>query len=192
MKSSATQHLQTDTELVQKISSGDETAFSELYSRYNLPVYNFILRLIHQAHAAEDILQEVFLAVWQGSKKFLGKSTVKTWVFRIAYNQTISWIRKNKKTFRQHQNIDELPIIQDETSPENSLIKLWQTAQIRSAIERLSYNHRSVIELTFIHGFSYQEIADIMKCPVGTVKSRMSYALRYLKTDIDTKYKNDF
>ena len=117
---------------------------------------------------------------------------MKTWVFRIAYNQTISWIRKNKKAFRQHQNIDELPIIQDEISPENSLIELWQTAQIRSAIGRLSYNHRSVIELTFIHGFSYQEIADIMKCPVGTVKSRMSYALRYLKTDIDTKHKNDF
>ncbi len=192
MKSSASPTHQTDLELVQNISTGDEIAFNELYSRYNLPVYNFLIQLIHQTHAAEDLLQEVFLAVWQGSNKFRGKSTVKTWVFRIAYNQAISWIRKNKKKGWQHQNIDELSVIIDETSPERALIELWQAAEIKSAIEQLSHKHRSVIELTFVHGFSYQEIADIMKCPVGTVKSRMSYALRYLKTDVETKHKNDF
>jgi RNA polymerase sigma-70 factor (ECF subfamily) len=177
----------TDLELVQQISAGDEAAFSELYARYNLPVFNFILRLTQQAIAAEDLLQEVFLAVWGGAGRFRGKSTVKTWVFRIAYHRTISWLRKNKKAYRLHQNIDEFPLISDEPSPESTLIEQWQEAQIRSAIKRLSPKHRSVIELTFVHGFSYQETAEIMKCPVGTVKSRMSYALRYLKTDLSTK-----
>ena len=100
----------TDIELIQKIAAGDEAAFSELYSRYNQPVYNFILRLLHQTPAAEDLLQDVFLAVWQGASQFRGKSTVKTWVFRIAYYQAISWLRKNKKADQIHRDIDDYHI----------------------------------------------------------------------------------
>ena len=192
MTSTSPVHPQTDLELVQKISSGDEIAFNDLYTRYKLQVYNFIFRLTNQQDVAEDILQEVFLAVWQGSSRFLSKSTVKTWLFRIAYNQSISWLRKYRKSFQLQQSIDELPIISDELSPEGSLIEHWQEAQIKSAIARLSHNHRSVIELTFVHGFSYHEIAKIMNCPVGTVKSRMNYALRYIKSDYLIKSPNEF
>jgi RNA polymerase sigma-70 factor (ECF subfamily) len=177
----------TDLELLQKISTGDDVAFSQLYSRYNQSVYNFILRLTHQSPAAEDLLQDVFLAIWQGASRFRGKSTVKTWVFRIAYYQTISWLRKNKKNLQLHQNIDDFSITSDESPPESILIEQWRGVQVQSAIEKLSHKHRSVIELTFVHHFTYREIAEIMKCPVGTVKSRMSYALRYLKTELDTK-----
>jgi len=184
--------LLEDYELIQRISKGDEFAFNEIYSRYHQPVFNFILRITHQSTSGEDLLQEVFLAIWQGSKKFLGKSTVKTWIFRIAYHKTVSWLRKFNKTYMQHLNIDELPVISADPSPEGTLIEQWQESQIRSAIERLSYNHRSVIELTFVHGFSYHEISEVMKCPVGTVKSRMSYALNYLHTDISRRNKNEF
>lgn len=182
---------ETDLELVKKIAIGDEVAFSKLYTRYKLPVYNFIMRLIFQKDPAEDILQEVFLAVWQGSKRFQSKSTVKTWLFRIAYHKSISWLRKDKNR-RQSLNIDELSIFSDKPSPEGSLIEDWQEAQIKSAIAQLSHNHRSVIELTFVHGFSYKEIANIMKCPVGTVKSRMNYALRYLKTNLSINATDEF
>jgi RNA polymerase sigma-70 factor (ECF subfamily) len=181
MSSTAKTNSETDLELLKKIAIGDEVAFSELYSRYNLSLYNFILRMILQKDIAEDILQDVFFSVWQGSNRFQSKSTVKTWLFRIAYYKSISWLRKNKK-HRQSLNVDELSIVSNKLSPEGSLIEHWQEAQIKSAIAQLSYNHRSVIELTFVHGFSYKEIANIMKCPVGTVKSRMNYALRYLKT----------
>jgi len=181
----------TDLELIQKIAMGDEVAFSELYKRYNLPVYNFILRLILRKDAAEDVLQEVFIAVWQGSNRFQSKSAVKTWLFRIAYHKSISWLRKDKIR-RQSLNIDELSIFSDKPSPEGSLIEHWQEAQIKSAVAHLSHNHRSVIELTFVHGFSYKEIANIMKCPVGTVKSRMNYALRYLKTNLSIISSDEF
>ena len=177
----------TDIELLMEISRGDEIAFSELYTRYNQQLYNFILRLTHQSQAAEDLLQEIFLAVWQGANQFRRKSTVKTWVFRIAYYQTVSWLRKNKKNLQFHQNIDDLPVISDDSQPESELIEQWQKTQINAAIKKLSPKHRSVIELTFVHHFSYKEIAEIMKCPVGTVKSRMSYALRYLKIELDEK-----
>ena len=181
----------SDPELLKKIANRDETAFNELYSRYHLPVFNFILRLILQKDAAEDILQEVFLAVWQGSNRFQSKSSVKTWLFRIAYHKSISWLRKDKN-LRQSLNIDELSIFSDKPSPEGSLINHWQETQIKSAIAQLSHNHRSVIELTFVHGFSYKEIANIMKCPVGTVKSRMNYALRYLKTNLSINSLDEF
>ena len=191
MSSTATMNSETDLELMKKIAVGDEVAFSELYSRYNLPVYNFILRLILWKDAAEDVLQEVFFAVWQGSNRFQSKSTVKTWLFRIAYYKSISWLRKDKKR-RQSLNIDELSIFSDKPSPEGSLIEHWQETQMKSAIAQLSHNHRSVIELTFVHGFSYKEIANIMKCPVGTVKSRMNYALRYLKTNLSINSLGEF
>ena len=182
---------ETDLVLMKKIANGDEVAFSELYSRYNLPLYNFIIRIIFRKDAAEDVLQEVFLAVWQGSNRFQSKSTVKTWLFRIAYHKSISWLRKDKK-LRQSLNIDELSIFSDKPTPESSMIEDWQEAQIKSAIAQLSHNHRSVIELTFVHGFSYKEIANIMKCPVGTVKSRMNYALRYLKTGLSINSSDEY
>jgi RNA polymerase sigma-70 factor (ECF subfamily) len=191
MSSTSTANSETDLELLKKIAVGDESAFSELYSRYNSSLFNFILRLILRKDAAEDVLQEVFLAVWQGSNRFQSKSAVKTWLFRIAYHKSISWLRKEKIRL-QSLNIDELSIFSEKPSPEGSLIDHWQETQIKSAIAQLSHNHRSVIELTFVHGFSYKEIANIMKCPVGTVKSRMNYALRYLRTNLSINASDEF
>ncbi|MFN2126301.1 MAG: RNA polymerase sigma factor, partial [Anaerolineales bacterium] len=165
MSSNINANTETDLEIVKKIAIGDEVAFSKLYSRYNLPVFNFILRLIGKKDAAEDVLQEVFIAVWQGSNRFQSKSAVKTWLFKIAYHKSISWLRKEKK-LRQSLNIDELAIFSDKLSPEGSLIEYWQESRIKSASAQLSHNHRFVIELTFVRGFSYKEIANIMKCPV--------------------------
>lgn len=167
----------TDRELLKRISSGDELAFRQLYSRYKVGIYNYILRLIHHENAAEEILQDVYLTVWQGSGKFRGQSSVKTWIFRIAYFQSISWLRKN----HDNEQIKENGIYSvQEPTPEEVLIGKFESARIAAALEKLSPNHRSVIELTFVQGFSYKEIAAVMRCPVGTVKSRMSYALKNL------------
>ena len=176
-----------DQELLSKVSAKDEDAFKELYSRYNLPVFNYLLRLVHQTTSAEDLLQETFLAIWQGAEKFRGKSSVKTWIFRIAHHKAISWLRRHGKTQQIPKNIDELPLFSQEISPEEAIIQRGQIAQIQTAIEQLSNNHRSTVELTFVHGFSYKEIAEIMGCPAGTVKSRMSYALKYLNAELAHK-----
>ena len=144
------------------------------------PVYNYLLRLVHQTTSAEDLLQEIFLAIWQGAKKFRGKSSVKTWIFRIAHYQAVSWLRKHGKTKEMANNYDELSLNSPEISPEEATIQSLQIKQIQTAIEQLSPNHRSTVELTFVHNFSYKEIAEIMRCPVGTVKSRMNSAIKYL------------
>jgi RNA polymerase sigma-70 factor (ECF subfamily) len=171
-----------DRELLRKASKGDADSFGNFYDRYSTTIFNYLLRLTHEQGAAEELLQDVFLAVWQGAKRFRGDSSIKTWIFRIAHHRAVSWLRKNRGD-RQPLNIEtEIPdyFAGDEVSPEMSSFQNWQVDQILQALDQLSEAHRAVIELTYLHEFSQKEIAQIMRCPTGTVKSRMNYALRHL------------
>ena len=166
----------TDTELLRQVAAGDEAAFAELYDLYAPPVYNYLLRLVNEAAVAEEILQEVFLAMWQSAHRFRAEATVKTWLLRIAHHQAVSWLRRTRATLWPNDELEA-----DDHEPiEAHLARSWQIDQVRAALARLSPNHRAVIELTFVQGLSYAEIAEVMNCPIGTVKSRMSYALRRL------------
>ena len=171
-----------DRDLLRKAAQGNDAAFGELYDRYNLPVYNYLLRLIHEQALAEDLLQDAFVAAWQGAGRFRGRSSVKTWLFRIAHNRAVSWLRRNRHKQPSSQTAVGLPESApgDAPPPEDQIIANWQTDQVIGALDQLSEKHRSVVELTFGHDFSQKEIANIMNCPVGTVKSRLNYALQHL------------
>jgi RNA polymerase sigma-70 factor (ECF subfamily) len=158
------------------IADGEEQALAELYQRYDKPLYNYLLRLVHQPTVAEDLLQEVLLAVWQGADRFKGQSKVTTWLYRIAHNRAVSWLRQRRK----ETGVDDLPDLASGDDPATHAMQKWRAVQLRRALDRLSPRHRSVLELTFFLGFSYAEVAEIVDCPVGTVKSRMSHARRYL------------
>jgi RNA polymerase sigma-70 factor (ECF subfamily) len=97
-------------------------------------------------------------------------------MFRIAHHQAVSWLRRHKPVVA----LDEVRQVSLEESPEAASIRSWRADQLQQALDQLSANHRAVIELAFVHGLSYAEIARVMDCPLGTVKSRMSYALQYL------------
>ncbi len=172
-------HLPTavgDLELLSRTANDDKTAFDELYQRYSRPLYHYLLRLIHEQHVAEDLLQEVFIAVWQGARGYRGQAQVKTWLYRIAHNRAISWLRRYKVT----TILEDVVETSREVGPEESAIGSWQNDQIRQAVNQLPFKHQEVLELAFVHELSYTEIANVIGCPVGTVKSRMSYALRML------------
>jgi RNA polymerase sigma-70 factor (ECF subfamily) len=166
----------TDVELLRQVAAGDEAAFAELYDQYAPPVYNYLLRLVNETAVSEEILQEVFLAVWQSAHRFRAEAQVKTWLLRIAHHQAVSWLRRTRAVPWPN---DELEVDSGD-HVEDHLAQRWQIEQIRAALSQLTPNHRAVIELTFVQGLSYAEIADVMSCPIGTVKSRMSYALRHL------------
>jgi RNA polymerase sigma-70 factor (ECF subfamily) len=172
-----------DVELLRLVAGGNEGAFVELYQLYSRPVYNYLLRLVYERTAAEDLLQEVFWAVWQGAHRFRGDAKVKSWIYRIAHNQAVSWLRKNHST----APLTEWEESESETIPEIAVEDRLQTVRIRHALTCLSPKHREVVELAFIHEMSYAEIAQIIGCPVGTVKSRMSYALRALNVHMNTR-----
>jgi len=171
------QNVENDQQLISAIANGSEIAFGEIYQRYHQPIYNYLFRIIQDEAGADDILQEVFLAIWQGANKFKYQSSVKTWIYRIAYKQSISWLRKHPRKINQME-LEE--IVDKGKSPEESAITAIQNTQLRKAMVDLTPKHRAVLELAFIEEMSYSEIAVILNCPIGTVKSRMSYALRNL------------
>ncbi len=164
--------------MLRQVAAGDETAFAELYDLYAPSVYNYLLRLINESAVAEEILQEVFLAMWQSAYRFREEARVKTWLLRIAHHQAVSWLRRTRAALWPSDELEA-----EEHDPiEEHLARSWQIDQVRAALTQLTSNHRAVIELTFAQGLSYAEIAEVMNCPIGTVKSRMSYALRHLNT----------
>ena len=169
-----------DEQLLQLVVNENDKAFSVLYYRYEIRIYNYILRLIHDPNGAEDVLQEVFIAIWKGASSFRGQACVKTWIYRIAYKRAISWVRSHRFIFRYEEKDLPAEIIEyDEISMDH-----WRYSQMIDALSQLSIKHRAVLELAYTHGLSYREIAAVLECPIGTVKSRMCYALRSLSGKI--------
>jgi RNA polymerase sigma-70 factor, ECF subfamily len=166
-----------DGALLELTARGDEAAFALLYARYSVGVFNYLLRLLHEQAYAEELLQEVFVAVWQAASGFRSRSSVKTWIYRIAHNQAVSRLRGIRREWNYLQNLGHSPA---EDGVESQASVAWQADQVTKAMNKLSHDHRAVVELYFVHGLSYAEVAAVVGCPVGTVKSRMSYAIRYL------------
>ncbi len=166
-----------DEQLLVLAAQKDEAAFAELYKRYNQPVFNYLLRLVNGLHEAEDLLQEVFLIVWRGAGGFRGDARVKTWIFRIAHHRAVSWLRRHKPVV----NIEESNLQDWQYNPEQNADRSLRDRQIQEMISQLSWKHRAVLELVFVQQMSYSEAAQVLGCPLGTVKSRMSYAMRILE-----------
>lgn len=166
-----------DSGLLAAVAEGDEAAFADLYRAHSTAVFNYLLRLIHDERLAEDLLQDTFVAVWQGAGAFGRRAKVKTWILRIAHNKAVSWLRRN----RPESMAEETEIISQELEPESLVLLSSRNDELLAALDSLSATHRAVVELVFVHELSYKEIGQIMDCPVGTVKSRMSYALQHLQ-----------
>lgn len=161
--------------LMRLVAAGHAPAFEELYTLYGSAVYNYTLRLVNEPAVSEEILQEVFLVLWRNARSFRAEAKVKTWLLRIAHHQAVSWLRRRRPLAWPSEELES-----DEDLLDDHLVQRWKTDVVRAAILQLPPKQRAVIELSFAHGLSYAEIAEVMDCPVGTVKSRMSYALHTL------------
>jgi len=181
----------SDIVLLQHISEGKEGAFEELYQRYSVPVFNYLVRLTHDNSAAEELLQDVFLIIWQDARSFRGHASVKTWLFRIAHHRAVSWLRQRPES--THSDFEDLGVPDAMTTdPEGQAIEAWTVNQIQAALGSLSSKHRAVLELAIFHDLPYTEIAQVIQCPVGTVKSRVSYARRCLLQYLKNHGLNEF
>lgn len=181
----------SDGQLLMLVAGGHEPAFTELYQRYSVDLFNYLNRLVGQQKAAEDLLQEVFVAVWQSAEQFKGQAQVKTWILRIGHNKAMSWLRRDYQQLHGRNALpletdsDRSPDLLDQQPVESpSLEEMshmhWQADALRQALDELSADHRAVVELFYLYELSYAEIAEVVDCPLGTVKSRMSYALTRL------------
>lgn len=167
--------------LVQRVAAGDVAAFDELYVAYHLDVYRYARYLLPYADVAEDVLQETFFAAWRGAGRFRGDTTVKSWLLSIAHHQAMSWWRKQRpvESLDDSGHYERVPDSRDHLA--------WPNESLRAALDRLTRPHRTVIALTFGLDMSQAEIAQIMQCSIGTVKSRMHYALQQLRRQLVDK-----
>jgi RNA polymerase sigma-70 factor (ECF subfamily) len=168
----------SDEILIGRISSGDRLAMQVLFARHHVRVFRFVLRLVRDESVAEDLISEVFLDVWRQAGKFEGRSAVSTWLLAIARFKALSALRR-----RSDEELDEeaAEAIEDTSdTPEAALEKKDKSAVIRKCLEKLSAEHREIIDLVYYHEKSVEEVAQIVGIPENTVKTRMFYARKRL------------
>jgi RNA polymerase sigma-70 factor, ECF subfamily len=168
----------SDNMLLESIADGGRSAMHIFYSRHNLRVYRFVLRIVRNATLAEDLTSQVFLDVWRTARQFERRSQVSTWLLSIARFKALTALRQ-----RRHEDIDQehvLEIADQSDTPETSLERNKTSAILRACIAKLSAAHREIINLVYYHEKSVEEVGAIIGIPQSTVKTRMFYARKQL------------
>jgi RNA polymerase sigma-70 factor (ECF subfamily) len=163
-----------DTDLIERIATGDRAAMQVIYARHRVRVYRFVLRLVANHAVAEDLVSDVFLEVWRNADRFQGRSAVTTWLLAIARFRALTALRRTT-----HQEFDEdlAESIEDPSdNPEVTAQKQDRSEVLRECLSELSANHREIIDLVYYHQKSIEEVAEIVGAPINTVKTRMFYA----------------
>jgi RNA polymerase sigma-70 factor (ECF subfamily) len=177
--------------LIRATARGDRAAFRVLYERYAPRLGRYILRLIGRREAVGEVVNDVMLVAWQSAGRFAPGARLSSWLFGIAHNKALKALEKmgaRREEALDEDRAEEPASRHDGASPrtpEDAAIGRQAGAALGSALERLSPNHRAVIELAFAEGCSYQEIADITGSPVNTVKTRMFHARKHLLALLD-------
>jgi RNA polymerase sigma-70 factor (ECF subfamily) len=169
-----------DLVLLGRVAEGDRDAFRRLYSHYHRRLHRFLMRLTRERQLTEEVINDTMMVVWQHAADFRGASRVSTWILGIAYRRAL-------KTLERSRNASAQDVIVAEASVSDSALldMLSQGTEthdwIDRALTRLSSEHRMVIELAYFLGLSCEEIAEIVGCPLGTVKTRMFYGRERLR-----------
>lgn len=179
----------SDEVLIARFQQGDNYAFDLLVKRYRDPLLNFIYRFLGDQTDAEDILQETFYRLYKNKHYYKEVAKFSTWIYTIAGNLAKTELRKRKRRsfFSINQYAGEekdYEIPDDSSNPERETNTEITDEIIQAAIDKLSPKFKQVIVLRDIQGFSYEEISDIVKVPLGTVKSRVNRARLKLQEDL--------
>lgn len=168
----------SDEDLLSRIAAGDKLAMRVLFARHQLKIHRFVLRVVRDETVAEDAVSDTFLDVWRDAGRFSGRSQVTTWLMSIARFKALSALRR-----RREAGLDDdwaATIEDDADTPEVTSQKLDKGTAIRLCMERLSPEHREVIDLVYYHESSVEEVAEIVGIPEGTVKTRLFHARKKL------------
>jgi RNA polymerase sigma-70 factor, ECF subfamily len=172
----------TDTRLVTRIRQGDRDAFESLYERHKRAVYRTALAITSEPNLAEEVLQDTFLRTHQHIHELNGDPSLAPWLYRVAVNLCYSRLRLRRRQ-RIAVSLEDLPVLPlhlcSRSAEEQHNVAEGKN-QLMAEIERLPFKHRAVIVLHYLQGFSLDEIAYVMDCPVGTCKSRLHHARQAL------------
>jgi RNA polymerase sigma factor (sigma-70 family) len=167
-----------DVRLIGRICRQDARAFEQLYRSYYPRLTRFLSNILRRAPLIEEVLNDTMMVVWTNPDRYNGKSKVSTWIFAIAYRKALKALRRYDEPV-EDKLAETRP--SPEPGPEQQLGSREGQKVLLSAIAELSRDHRAVVDLTYFHEIDYREIAEIMECPVDTVKTRMFHARRHLK-----------
>ncbi|HLW92042.1 MAG TPA: sigma-70 family RNA polymerase sigma factor [Roseiarcus sp.] len=170
--------MESDERLIARLKDGEKLALQALYARHNVKIFRFVLRLVRDEGAAEDIVSEVFIDLWRNPGGFEGRSEASTWLMAIARNKAWSLLRKKKEAELEDETLEA--IADEKDDPEVEMQKKTKGDLLRSCLLKLSAEHREVIDLVYYHEKSIEEVAAIVGIPEGTVKTRMFHARKKL------------
>jgi RNA polymerase sigma-70 factor (ECF subfamily) len=172
---------------MEKWQTGDMDAFEALFRQHEKLVFRTAYLITGSKEAAEDTLQEVFISVWKSRHTYdQNKGKLTTWLHRITVNQCSKRkARKVPATISLEEKGVDLPEMKQQSKPEDILISKLEYDRLLRAMDKLDVKHRSVLVLRYFNDLSYQEIAEALEIPLGTVKSRLNQSLRYLKEQMN-------
>lgn len=184
----------SDWTIVQQVQAGDVSAFDQLVIRYRERVYGVIYNMTSNREDAADLTQDAFIKSFQSINRFQGQSSFFTWLYRIAVNSTLSHLRKAKlRTFFSFEKITEddkttelVALLTDKRGADKEVFLNELQEKLNEAIQKLSIKHRTVVTLYEIDGLSHEQIAEVVGCSVGTVRSRLHYAKQLLQAELQS------
>jgi len=192
-----TENAKNDFYLVVKARQGNQKAYADLMHRYKDSIYFMVLKMVNNKEDANDLTVETFAKAFEKLDKYQPDYAFSTWLFRVATNNCIDFIRKKKlNTQSIHGMMDDdgdekpLQIKSDVLNPEESSIKKQQTEELKLLIESLPIRYRNLITLRYFDELSYEEIAQQLDLPLGTVKAQL-FRARYLLGNIINRYNKD-
>lgn len=184
-----------DEELMARLSYRDTRAFETLYDRYGTLVYSTALRVVADAHLAEDIAQEIFLRLWRKPEQYVPqRGKFVTWLLSVARNRAVDQVRSRGRR-RRHEVTAEVP---EKTLPASDLADPALAAQlsdqrriVRQALTSLPTEQQQVIQMAYYGGYTQQEIADLLSQPLGTVKTRIRLGMQKLKAALGSQVRGE-
>ncbi|HXA13616.1 MAG TPA: sigma-70 family RNA polymerase sigma factor [Opitutaceae bacterium] len=186
------QEAGADWDIVQQVRAGDVAAFNRIILKYRERLYSVIYNMTGNREDTADLVQDAFIKSFQSINRFQGQSTFFTWLYRIAVNSTVTHLRKNRlrtffsleKVIEEEKSSEIIAALTDKSGAERETFVKELQEKLNDALQKLSINHRTVITLFEIDGLSHAEIAEVMDCSVGTVRSRLHYAKQLLQAEL--------
>jgi len=170
-----------DQQLVERVQRGDKHAFDLLVSKYQRRLSRLISRFVRDSAEAEDVTQEAFIKAYRALASFRGESAFYTWLYRIGINTAKNHLLSNKRRAptstafdaEEAESFEDAGLLREVNTPENELMSKQVVGVVQASLQQLPEDLRSALTLREIEGLSYEEIASVMNCPVGTVRSRI-------------------
>jgi len=183
----------TDEELVARATAGEVDAFNQLVTRWERPIYALAYRTLGREEDARDVVQEAFLRAYRGLRGFKGEAKFSSWLYRITLNLCRDWIRRERRTplVQVPEGVDPVDLADERIAPQESVEELVARREMSQAVAKamaeLPEEQRTAILMKEYHGLTFQEIADMLDCPLSTVKTRLYQGLSVLRRRLERR-----